>query len=76
MARWEMSASKIVSIAKARNKEIFKNLSRKTVRDWIDQKEAKPQWSDGTLCRIEAANAPGHRNGGPVGVLVSQVAHY
>jgi hypothetical protein len=75
IAGWKMSASEIVHIAKARNKEIFKNLSRETVRDWIDRKGAKPRWSDGTMRRIEAANAPGHRNGGPVGALVSKAAH-
>jgi hypothetical protein len=67
----KMSATQIVKIAKARNPEIFENLSRETVRDWIDKSGTRPRWSDATLRRVEAGNSPGHANGGRHGVFVS-----
>jgi hypothetical protein len=70
-AGWKMSATRIVKIAKTRNPEIFENLSRETVRDWIDKSGERPRWSDATLRRVEAGNAPGHANGGHRGVFVS-----
>lgn len=73
MAGWQMSATKIVKVAKARNPEVFEKLSHETVRDWIDWSGDKSRWSDAALRKIEAANAPGHQNGGPVGVLVCSI---
>ena len=67
----KMSATRIVKIAKARNPEIFENLLRETIRDWIDKSGERPRWSDATLRRVEAGNAPGHANGGRRGVFVS-----
>jgi hypothetical protein len=68
---WQMSETKIVQIAKARNPEIFAKLSRETVRGWIDRTGPQPRWSDATVRRIAAGNAPGHTNGGKRGALVS-----
>jgi hypothetical protein len=64
-----MSTTKIVKMAKAWNPEVFQKLLCETVRDWINWSGEKPQWSDTTLCKIKAANAPGHQKGGHVGVL-------
>jgi hypothetical protein len=68
---WRMSPSDIVRIAKARNPEIFEGLTRETVKNWIDKTGVKPQWSDSTMLKISAANTPGHANGGPCGIFVS-----
>ena len=72
-AGWKMSATWIVKIAKTHNPEIFENLSHETVRDWIDKSGERPRWSDATLRRVEAGNAPGHANGGRRGVFVSSL---
>jgi hypothetical protein len=73
-AGWRMSATQIVRIAKTRNPAIFEDLSRETVRDWIDRSGPQPRWSDSTLIRAKAGNIPGHANGGARGILVSSMS--
>jgi hypothetical protein len=41
-AGWHMSATESVSIAKAQNLEIFQDLTRETVKGWIDRTSKKP----------------------------------
>jgi hypothetical protein len=71
-AGWDMSASKIVKIAKMRNPEIFGGLARTTVREWIDRSGPRPRWSETTLEKVRNGLTPGHSNGGPRGIFVSR----
>ena len=70
-AGWQMSPTRITKIARTLNPEIFDNLTRETVRDWIHRAGERPRWSDATLRKVAAANMPGHSNGGPRGAVVS-----
>jgi hypothetical protein len=71
-AGWEMSASAIVRESKRIDPVVFANLSRTTVIGWIDRSGDVPRWTDSVLQRIEQGNDPGHKNGGRLGILVSQ----
>ena len=73
IAGWRMSPTEIVKRCKQRNQEVFKGLTRETVRLWIDRTGDKPRWSDETLKCIQAGNVPGHHNGGCKGVFVSRL---
>ena len=71
-AGWEMSASAIVREAKRIDAVIFTNLSQTTVIGWIDHSGDMPRWTNSVLQCIERGNDPGHKNGGRLGILVSQ----
>lgn len=68
----KMSATEMIRELQKRNPDTFQNLSRTTVRGWINKDGDMPRWSDAVVQKVKQGNDPGHRKGGRKGILVSQ----
>ena len=66
-----MSSWYLIKVLKLKDPVVFAQLSRSTIKNWIDQMGSKPQWSDATLRKAEQGNHQGHNHGGWQGALVN-----